>query len=139
MVISVTASSGTSQTDVVVWIDPFCPDQSRYSKKYIKQKYILSSKVLMDIWVLMISLSQVRICRPPPTHRFRSHSHGRCAMCRNEWKINFQIFIFRVIVKNHRFDYKNDHSLKKKNLEKPEICRRGQLWFDPKKIARKGF
>ena len=39
---------------------------------------------------------------PPPPSQFSSHFHERCAKCWIEWKINFPIFIFRIIVKIHR-------------------------------------
>ena len=38
----------------------------------------------------------------PPSPQFWSNFYGRCAMCWIELKINFLIFIFRVIVKIHR-------------------------------------
>ena len=54
---------------------------------------------------------------PPP--QFCSRFDERCAMCWIKWKINFMIFIFRIIVKNHRklawFEYKNDPNSKNTN------------------------
>ena len=52
-------------------------------------------------YITFTVLTRLRICRPPSS-QFWSSFHKRCEMCRNEWKINFPIFIFRVIVKIHR-------------------------------------
>ena len=42
---------------------------------------------------------KLRICSPPPPPpQFFSHFNERCAMCWIEWKNNFQIFIFQVMV-----------------------------------------
>ena len=56
------------------------------------------------------AFSQLRICRPTPPQFWCSFNERR-AMCWNEWKINFPIFIFRFIVNIHRklgwFEYKS--------------------------------
>ena len=58
----------------------------------------------------------------PPTLQFWSCLYERCVMCWNEWKMNFPIFIFQVIVKVHRKLIisrtkmtKNDYNSKKNN------------------------
>ena len=64
---------------------------------------------------------------PPPT-QLCSGFNEKCAMCWTEWKINFPILIFRVMVdfvlkfnrKLTNFKYKNDH-LKTKNDQNRKI------------------
>ena len=49
------------------------------------------------------ALSQGRVCRTcsptsPPPQKLLPYLHKTCPVCWTEWKINFQIFIFRVMV-----------------------------------------
>ena len=65
---------------------------------------------------------------PSPSSVFLPFS-WKCAMYWSEWKINFPIFIFRVIVKIIRklggFEYKNNHNSKNKNRK----YRKMDFWF----------
>ena len=62
----------------------------------LREKYIH----MRTRYIFFSALSQLRICRPPPPPTFDPVFYGWCAMCWNEWKINFPILIFRVIMKN---------------------------------------
>ena len=44
-----------------------------------------------------MTLSQVRIFRPPSPQKW-PYLYKRCPLCWTEWKVNFPIFIFRVMV-----------------------------------------
>ena len=82
------------------------------------------AKTKCNIFISSISalthsqLTELWICRPSP--QFCYHIYERCGMYWNEWKINFQIFIFRVIAKIHWklewWRHKNDHNSKNKNM-----------------------
>ena len=81
-----------------------------------KKNSIIQKKVIETIIVYL---------GPVPSKDIWSHFYGRCAMCWNEWKINFRIFIFWVIVKIHRtlvwWCHKNDHNSKRKKNRKKKI------------------
>ena len=54
---------------------------------------------------------------PPPPLQFCSDFNESCAMCWIEWKINFLIFIFGVIVDFvHNFQVFNNHKILKKKI-----------------------
>ena len=82
-----------------------------------------------------VTLSQLKISRPPvPSVLLPFSWKMRNVLNWIEWKINFPIFIFWVIVKIHRkfewFEYKNDHNSKKKNLDAfIFILGNKKLWF----------
>ena len=62
---------------------------------YIKFNFGLM-KLNFMIFKLNLALSQVRICRLPPSQKW-PYLHKRCAMFWNEWKIMYQIFSFWAI------------------------------------------
>ena len=63
----------------------------------LKKNYLFNFRNKLCLYT-NLALFQLRICRPLPL-QFWSHFHERYGMCWIEWKINFPIFIFRVIVK----------------------------------------
>ena len=70
----------------------------------------------------VLALSQPRICRPPPPHKW-SDFYERCGMCWIEWEtkwIFFWEFYFsssgwKFFENKCDFEYENDHYSKKKN------------------------
>ena len=72
-----------------------------------KQIFIFMSYREYSSKIDILDFTQLRICRlqttpsPPSSSLFWSGFY-KCGMCWIKWKINFMIFIFRVIVKNHQ-------------------------------------
>ena len=84
----------------LTFVSKFIIIQKTIISRKTKITAMLCSKPYQVFLVVDRTLSQLR--QPPPLRNGHIYMKYICAMCWNEWKLNFAIFIIRAIVKIHR-------------------------------------